>query len=56
MKNILFGWLSKPQYQFTILDGLIAAVEIIVGLFAIVLISIAIWAIVEKIKEWWWTR
>lgn len=46
MKELLFGWLTKPKYMITGLDEFIALIEIeivfVVGFF-----------IVLFIKDWW---
>ena len=44
MKELLFGWITKGQYQLSFLDSVIGTIEIFGGIFIIV-------AIIEIIKE-----
>lgn len=44
MKELLFGWITKGQYQLSFLDNVIGSIEIFGGIFIIL-------AIIEAIKE-----
>lgn len=44
MKELLFGWITKGQYNLSFLDSVIAWIEIFIGLFLIL-------GIIELIKE-----
>ena len=49
MKDLLFGWLTKPHYMITGIDEFVALIEIgivlVIGLFVFVFI-----------KDWWDNR
>lgn len=47
MLKILFGWFSKPTYQFSILDEIVIMLELLAVVFIIGLIDVTI----EEIKE-----
>lgn len=51
MKELLFAWITKGQYNISFLDGVIANIEIFVGLFIILFSYYFIKDITEKIKE-----
>lgn len=44
MKELLFGWITKGQYNLSFLDSVIGTIEILIGIFITVVI-------VELIKE-----
>ena len=51
MKNILFGSLTKGQYQISVLDGIMAYIEIFVGLFLLLYIPSVINDFIDKWKK-----
>lgn len=51
MKELFFGWITKGQYQLSILDGIISIIEIYGGTFLILLIFISIKELIEKFKH-----
>jgi len=51
MIDFLFGWITKNQFQLTILDSFIAVVEIIGTLFICCILYAWIKEKIEKIKN-----
>lgn len=51
MKNILFGWLIKPEILHTPLDSIMCTIEILILIFVIIPISIEIIAKIEDFFE-----
>lgn len=51
MKNILFGWLTKGQYQISALDEIMATIEIFIGLFLLLYIPAVINDFIDKWKK-----
>lgn len=50
MKELLFGWLFKNQFQLTGLESMIASIEVVVIIFIILGIIELIKFIISKIK------
>ncbi len=51
MKELLFGWITKGQYNLSFLDSIIGTIEIFVGIFLIFLILYVILSIKELIEK-----
>ena len=51
MKELLFGWITKGQYQLSFLDGIIAFIEIFGAIFLIVWIIVLVNDLIEKFKH-----
>lgn len=51
MKDLLFGWITKGQYELSFLDSIIGIIEIFGTLFLICLILAGIFTLKEKIKN-----
>lgn len=51
MKELLFGWITKGQYQLSFLDSVIAWIEIFVGLFLILGVIELIKELIQKFKH-----
>ena len=51
MKELLFGWITKGQYNLSFLDSIIGIIEIFGGLFIILFTYCFIKDKIEKIKE-----
>ena len=51
MKELLFGWITKGQYNLSFLDGIIAIIEIFGGYFLIAWIIISVKELIEKFKD-----
>lgn len=51
MKELLFGWITKGQYNLSFLDSVIGAIEIFGGIFIIVVIIEAIKELIRKFKH-----
>lgn len=47
----MFDWLTKPEYQFTVVDKVLALVEIIGFLFIVSLIWVVYQEYKEKLKQ-----
>lgn len=50
MKDLLLGWLLKPKYLLTALDGIILVLEIFTILFILSVIFVIITEIIENKK------
>ena len=51
MKELLFGWITKGQYQLSFLDSIIGFIEIFGGIFLIVWIIVSVNDLIEKFKH-----
>lgn len=51
MKELLFGWITKGQYNLSFLDSVIACIEIFGGTFLILWILLSIKELIEKFKH-----
>lgn len=51
MKDLLFGWLTKGQYQLSFLDSVIGIIEIFGGIFIIVVIIETTKGLTRKFKH-----
>ena len=51
MKELLFGWITKGQYNLSFLDNFIAFIEIVGGYFLIVWIILSVKELIEKFKH-----
>lgn len=51
MKELLFGWITKGQYNLNFLDSIIAYIEIFVLIFLLYLFIYGICNIKEKINN-----
>jgi len=51
MKELLFGWITKGQYQLSFLDNIIGIIEIFGGTFLILWIILSIKELIEKFKH-----
>lgn len=50
MKEILFGWITKGQYELSFLDSIIAFIEIFGGIFIVLCILVSIAELIDEIK------
>ena len=51
MKELLFGWITKGQYQLSFLDSIMFIIEVIILIFLISGISVIIDYIMDKFKK-----
>jgi uncharacterized membrane protein YciS (DUF1049 family) len=51
MKELLFGWITKGQFQLSFLDSIIAIIEIFGAYFLIVWIIVSVKELIKKIKH-----
>lgn len=51
MKELFFGWLTKGQYQLSVLDSIMFIVECIILIFLITGIAVLIDYIKDKFKK-----
>lgn len=51
MKELLFGWITKGQYQLSFLDSIIACIEIFAGTFLLLFIICEIKELIDKFKN-----
>lgn len=50
MKELLLGWISKPKMQWTYIDDLVSAIEIIIISVVIITLAFFILELKDKIK------
>ena len=51
MLDLLFGWITKPQYLYTFLDSIIAITEIAI-LVALVLTIFSVYCTIEENRRY----
>lgn len=51
MKDLLLAWITKPKIEVTLLQEIIGATEILIGIFIVVFIWAVISAYIEVRKE-----
>jgi len=51
MKNLLFGWITKPQYLYTFLDSIFAFIEVFIVIFIVYILGCMIRDKIEDFKE-----
>lgn len=51
MKEILFGWITKGQYQLSFLDSVVGLIEIFGGTFIVLWIAVSIKEYIDKFKK-----
>ena len=51
MKELLFGWITKGQYQLSFLDSIMFIIEVIILIFLITGIAVLIDYIKDKFKR-----
>lgn len=50
MKDLLFGWIFKNKFELSVIDEIIATIELIIAFFIILFIIGLIIFIIDKIK------
>lgn len=51
MKELLFGWITKGQYNRSFLDSVIGTIEILGGIFITLVITEIIKEVIRKFKH-----